>query len=305
MSLSSSLSSSRSRSRPRLGTSSGAAMARPVQATALRAIRRPAPPPLSARPGPAPRRPAGSGAAATTPSSPHSGSGNWEARARGRPGGGARLPRGSRLPGPEPKRRLHAQGREPSRHPAEAPPVPALCPTAWNPAPPDAPPHAPPHPRRPRPLHLRPPPPAHSPAPPEAPPAWVPARLLLGRAALGCPGTSLSPATRARGFPWRPEARSVGTSPNARWPALTGPAQLWKPLVLPAPLPRHTPSSTWSPGSRLGVKPAWSRSRGSPRSPGLHHEGLRSGHREASVPPPLRNTSLLRRQKNTQEVDCN
>lgn len=290
MSLSSSLSSSRSRSRPRLGTSSGAAMARPVQATALRAIRRPAPPPLSARPGPLPRRPAGSGAAATTPSSPHPGSGNWEARARGRPGGGARLPRRSRLPGPETKRRLHAQGRALAA-PRESPTFPRPVPHRVEPHP------APPHPRRPRPLHLGPRPPVHSPAPPEAPPTWVPARLLLGRAALGCPGTSLSPATRARGFPCPPEARSVGASPNARWAALTGSAQLWKPLVLPALLPCLTPSSTsgnltWSPGSRLGVKTAWSRSRGSPCSPGLHREDLRSGHREASVPPRLRNTCL-------------
>lgn len=182
---------------------------------------------------------------------------------------------------------------EPSPRPAKAPPFPAPCPTAWSPAPP----RAPPHPRRPRPLHLGPRPPVHSPAPPEAPPAWVPARLLLGRAALGCPGTSLSPETRARGFPYPPEARSVGASPNARWAALTGSAQLWKPLVLPALLPCLTPSSTsgnltWSPGSRLGVKTAWSRSRGSPRSPGLHREDLRSGHREASVPPRLRNTCL-------------
>ena len=227
---------------------------------------------------------------APTPSSPHPGSGNWEARARGRPGGGARLPRRSRLPGPETKRRLHAQGRALAA-PRESPTFPGPVPHRVEPHP------APPHPRRPRPLHLGPRPPVHSPAPPEAPPTWVPARLLLGRAALGCPGTSLSPATRARGFPCPPEARSVGASPNARWAALTGSAQLWKPLVLPALLPCLTPSSTsgnltWSPGSRLGVKTAWSRSRGSPCSPGLHREDLRSGHREASVPPRLRNTCL-------------
>lgn len=274
MSLSSSLSSSRSRSRPRLGTGSGAAMARRVQAAALRAIRRPAPPPLPSRPGPAPRRPAGSGAAAATTSSPYSGSGNWEARARGRPGGGARLPHRSRLSWPEPERRFPVEGRA-----LAAPSGDPTCPPPRGPARGDPP--------RPRPRPLSPPTstkapprgprPVRGPAPPEAPSRWsclVPNRLLPGLAALGCPGTSLRRAARAQGFPWRPGAGSVGASPGARRPAPTGPAQLWEPLVLPAPVPHHTPAThILKPGPVPG-RPPWGepsveRAGRSPLSPGI------------------------------------
>lgn len=91
MSLSSSLSSSRSRSRPLLGAGSGAAMARRAQAAALRASPRPAP----ARPGPAPSSPTWS--PAERPPRALLGSGNWEARARSGPEGGAAPPLRSRL----------------------------------------------------------------------------------------------------------------------------------------------------------------------------------------------------------------
>lgn len=94
MSLSSSLSSSRSRSRPLLGAGSGAAMARRAQAAALRASPRPAP----ARPGPAPSSPTWS--PAERPPRAVLGSGNWEARARSGPEGGAAPPLWSRLCGP-------------------------------------------------------------------------------------------------------------------------------------------------------------------------------------------------------------
>lgn len=94
MSLSSSLSSSRSRSRPLLGAGSGAAMARRAQAAALRASPRPSP----ARPGPAPGSPTWS--PAERPPRALLGSGNWEARARSGPEGGAAPPLRSRLCGP-------------------------------------------------------------------------------------------------------------------------------------------------------------------------------------------------------------
>lgn len=170
-----------------------------------------------------------------------------------------------------------------------------------------------PHPRRPRladpaPSEAPPAPsraPPRGPAPPEAPSRWsclVPNRLLPGLAALGCPGTSLRRAARAPGFPWRPGAGSVGASPGARRPAPTGPAQLWEPLVLPAPVPHHTPAThILKPGPVPG-RPPWGepsveRAGRSPLSPGITarvwgkgRNARRGGQLSRHVPHPLRNT---------------